>query len=288
MLQTSASVDDENDQCISYEYAATHRESHSRLLNLSTSVFIKTGKYPIYQWDLGGRSALSEEYPTDCGSLSLTSFLATYPGASVDGTSSGALGFTSADSSVNAHCAVVLDGSNYVDLGYYSLDCVTDASRCTEGTTFSFWFKPLSASSASDVYFVSSGSHVEEGKGLTFSQLSGNGNYVITVKTRFHSWQATVSNSKFPLNVWTHIHISIDPPDGFKYYIDGTFQEHITTFLTSTYNIERSDAPRNLILGGRNDDYLENGHAAISDFRVYFTALQESHITAFTSCGDAG
>ncbi|PIK43669.1 hypothetical protein BSL78_19479 [Apostichopus japonicus] len=192
-----------------------------------------------------------------------------------------------ADSSVNAHCAVVLDGSNYLDLGYYSLDCVTDASRCTEGTTFSFWFKPLSASSASDVYFVSSGSHVEEGKGLTFSQLSGNGNYVITVKTRYHTWQATVSNSKFPLNVWTHIHISIDPPDGFKYYIDGTFEEHITTFSTSTYNIERSDAPRNLILGGRNDDYLENGHAAISDFRVYFSALQESHITAFTSCGDA-
>lgn len=188
---------------------------------------------------------------------------------------------------MEAACAEYLDGSSHIDLGNYSFHYITDASRCDDGSSFSFWFRPTVRISVTNDNFISSGSHMEEGKGISFYQWGSTSEYVIRIKTRKHAWQAEMEESTFPLFVWTHVHISIDPPNGFTYYLNGTYEGRVTTFGTSTYNVVMDSAATNLILGAKNNDFAKNGYGSLSDFRIYSTALKESHVDAFGSCGEA-
>ncbi|KAJ8033230.1 Titin [Holothuria leucospilota] len=245
------------------------------------------GTYPDYKWELGGRSLLTDEFPTDCGSLSEDTFLSTVPAASANGLSSVLASFISAPSSVEAHCSPILDGSMNLNLGNFISSCITDASLCADGATFTFWFQRRAVSGADIAYFISTGSQIETSKGLAFYQEPTDGNLTIRVKTRFKAWDAIVDKSEFPLNNWKHVIISITPFVGISYFIDGVLKGTVTEYSSSTFNIEYPSAKTTFILGAENENFAENGNAAFSDIRVYETALQESHVATFALCGEA-
>lgn len=137
--------------------------------------------------------------------------------------------------------------------------------------TISFWFKPVSNNNAEHFLFGTFDSWKNNGLGMYHR--ANTAVYQLRIKSDAESADISMENT-FTLNVWHHVIVRYDGTT-VKKYIDGVLKNNIT------YGSNGNCLFKNIYLG--NSMYnthpdSETDDSAMSDFRVYATALSEEDI----------
>ncbi len=171
--------------------------------------------------------------------------------------------------------AANFDGTGYIDLATTTLNNVSAYGDALTGKmTLVAWIKPTSYIQTGTAGYATIAKRMAGFHYLALHPtLNGLVLMTLTKTGNIHIF----SNSKIPLNQWTHIALVLEAGKSYKIYINGVLDKVVNSpdLLLSSY----AGAPA---IGYKLDGGYSNFQGQIDDFFVYNRVLTEEEITMFS------
>ncbi|XP_048580487.1 cadherin-23-like isoform X2 [Nematostella vectensis] len=160
---------------------------------------------------------------------------------------------------------IAVSGSEqYIRVGDFENDCVSNPSLCPDGLSVAFWLKFNSGR-----YIISSGGQSQFAAGFAFYYTKETNKYTLLLATLNRKWEIMLASIP---QTWYYVTFTWNSQSGLRYFENGRY----LNFVPSSTSVTRmSDAFTVLTVGKPNNidqlDYF--GNLSISDLIIWNTML---------------